>query len=503
MRGEGDMASVSELRLRPELVLGPNPFIEAMPPFVPIKEMPDRMQRFPLANIPWRNVPVGSREALLTLAERHFTPCRWAIDIAINLQHLVRRSLILRNPLRPTEKARTFRIGLSQDWEAMTSSIAAERLDGAGARISGVTGTGKTTLIDMVLEIIAPAQVIEYGPCAAAGWNKLVQCVYLRVDHATNGTRGGVMHRILLAFDNALGTDYSIQYSKVTNLDTLLTQVCRLICIHRVALVIIDENQQTTLEHSPWRLEFVLFYLHMMNLGTSVLLSGNPLAFEYMRHFAQVERRFSVGGIHDLEPAPSPDATWWKEDFVRGMRKFDLLDGCSVPEKELSSWEHSTSAGVPGLYRAFRVEAMRAALRRGGRVVKLQAQDLLEAEASATCVRLAKIAASLREDSHSFSDIPGGTGIPRRKSGAHIKPSTGGATIDVVSRALGAHHRQHTRQVNQLKSFLTSMAGLGEEEIRMLGATDELLAMVKNFSKESEARSGRGAARKTAKVQRK
>jgi hypothetical protein len=317
----------SEIEKRPELALGPNPFIEALPPYLSPEEMSRSFRWYPLAARPWRQLPPSRREPILEFASQHLVPTDIVIPVAMAIQQLIRRSLVQRNPLYAGEQRRCNMIGVAQ---SISKIMSTPRLDAAGSTLEGMTGMGKTCITSRTLQLVAPKQVIDHGRSHACGWEQLVQVVWLYVDHPSNGTRGALLKRILVSIDEVLGSDYSDQYMRVTNIDALLTQVCKILSLHRVALLVIDEKQERNFQDSPWSLEFVLFYLSLMNLGIAVLLIGNPLAFEHLRAFSQVVRRFSTGGMHRLNPAPSRHEPWWSEDLVPRMRKFSLVDEVAI-----------------------------------------------------------------------------------------------------------------------------------------------------------------------------
>jgi hypothetical protein len=464
---------------RPELLLGPNPFISEVPPPIAFSKLPHELKHAPLSKLPWRDLPPDLREPLLEISSQHFASTSALLEAASGIQILFRRALLMRNPLQVEERKRMNQLGLISGTPSLR---ALTRLEGAGMLLTGMTGTGKTALLRRMLELIAPEQVINYGDSEACGWYQLRQCVYLRVDHPSNGTRGALLKRILEELDSVLGTSYFQDHKRTTNLDTLLVVVCKLLSLHRVALVSIDEKQQSSFSDSPWRLDFVLFYLTLMNLGISVVLSGNPLAFDHLRSYSQVMRRFSTGGIHNLLPASSSKEKWWQRDFVPQTREFSLVDQWDItPERrELLEFEHS--GGLPGLFAPFNVEVQRSALRRGGERAIVTEKDFTAAARSPRYVEARAIALALADagsSSNQFLDIPpneagdpvpkaGGTPTPRSVPTEH--------TVSVVKALLASYRRSETNRANTLVRRLESLKNLDPEDIRSLGLTQDLLA---------------------------
>lgn len=486
---------------RPELLLDPNPFIEALPPPITFKQLPARLKRTPLAGVEWLHMGADLREPLLAMASQHFVSTAALLEAAAGVQILLRHALLMRNPLNAGERKRMNQVGLVEAKDQLKSL---QRLDGAGMLLAGMTATGKTALLTRMLELIAPEQVIDFGHSDACGWYRLKQCVYLRVDHPSNGARGGLLKRILQELDSALWTDYFSQHKKTGNLDTLLVVVCKLLSLHRVALICIDENQQSTFEDSPWRLEFVLFYLSLMNLGISVILAGNPLAFEHLTSFSQVMRRFSTGGICNLHPASSSTEKWWSRDFVPHTREFSLVESWDIEEVARTAHEFENSGGLPGLFAAYNVEVQRAALRRGGAKATVVENDFLVAARSPRFIEVKKIANSVRctsdTESGEFLDIPPSAVAstrsavsPKSKAPPAIPTERGVAVFkNIVTR----HNTEQTKKTNALVRRLSVLNSLDQDDVRALGITEDLLAelerTVPSAPKTSTSRKGKG-----------
>lgn len=478
---------------RPELAFGPNPFLEALPPPIAFKDLPTRLGNRPLAAINWQAYEPAQRECFLDASIEHFVSTAEVLEPAAGVQILLRRALVMRNALNSDERVRMNRIALLEN-KAHLGKI--KQLDGAGMLAAAMTAFGKTALLRRILKLIAPEQVIDWGTSNACAWYQMRQCVYLIVDFASNGSRGGLLKRILYALDDELGTDYLADYEKVVNLDTLLVTVCKLLSLHRVALLVIDEKQQSTFEDSPWRLEFVLFYLTLMNLGISVVLSGNPLAFEHLFHFSQVMRRFSPGGVHRLEPAPTASTKWWTRDFVPGARAFNLVERWEVSTEERSALEFSNSGGLSGLYMPFHIEVQRSALRRGGSVATVTMKDFEAAMKSPRFLELKPIADSVTRptdtSNRTYLDIPARSDQPSNdKGGSAAKPSPPSVPSDqavaVVKRLLSRFTADQTKKANSLVKQLNSLKTLDPDDIRALGITqDHVNEMEKTLSSLSE-----------------
>lgn len=366
---------------------------------------------------------------------------------------------------------------------------------GGGAIWAAMTAMGKTFIAKRVLELICPLQVIDFGKSNIYGWKSLKQVCYVYVDFATNGTRIGLLKRILLALDYALGTSLSDDFKRVTNTDVLLIEVCRQLSNVRCIMLVIDEKQERNFEDSPWKLEFVFFYMSLMNLGINVVLLGNPLAFVHLKMFSQVMRRFSKGGHYEFLPAPSAEEAWWRKDFAPRIRKFDLMDRWDVPLEERRLLEFEKTAGIPGLLSALHCCTQIEAIRRSGNAseVTVTAADFKAAEKSATFVELRRIALAVsgegRLEETAYLDVPSGSAAAATPGGhSETQPSLPSITkagISHVQQMLGRHMARQSAQSRKFIERLKSMEGLSDEELRLLGIEDGLLDELHKRSAES------------------
>lgn len=488
----------SAAQLRPELLLAPNPFLEALPPPITFKDLPRALQRSAFSDLPVWALEPALRESLIETVDTHFVATSPVLEPASGIQLLMRRALVMRNPVNRSEQIRVNRIGVANNQDEVTKQAT---LDGAGMMLSGMTASGKSAVLHRSLELYAPEQVIDFGNSEACGWFRLRQCVYLYVDHPSNGTRGGLLKRILLQLDTALGTDYFEQHKRTVNLDALQAVVCKLLTMHRVAILVVDEKQEKNFADSPWALEFVLFYLTLMNLGISVVLAGNPLAFEHLRPFSQVMRRFSTGGNHELEPA-TPSDRWWTRDFVHNARKANLVEHWHISEVERAELEFRHSGGLPGFYMALHKEVMRQALRRGGKEAIVTAKDFAAAVASPRYLEIKKIALSISAvNDLSISDY---VDIPPLHQKRRASPQTSTklpvmlpeVEMARVTRLLTNFKTKQTKLLNTEIKRVRVLQSLDPEDARMLGITNDLLASMEglkttaNSAKQKRAKEG-------------
>ena len=430
------------LHKHPELLDGPNPLFDGLSPYFAYADLPTMLEREPLAKLDWKSIDPGRRESLLERHVDHFTPTHPSIQIAAAIQNGLRAGLRRRNPLQQCEQVRINRIATLTDPVSRQAALPLA-LPASGGCVWAETGGGKSTILHRALEIFAPEQFIHHGPSAACGWSTLTQVYYLYVDLPSNGSRGGLMIRILGALDALLTTNYVDTLRKLRNADQALMLVIRMLSIHRVGLLVLDEGQLENFEQNPWQREFVLFFLALLNLGIPIILSGQPGAFTTLRRNAQVMRRFSQIGCFSLERAVTGNESWWKNALIPGVMDFNLCEEV----RDVSTIQESAkkrSGGITGLFVSRWIEAQRIALRRGGETAVLKPHDFEAAGASPAFVELQRMVGWIEEPiigEEQFTDLT--PGAPSKS------PSTDAATP--VTATPGSGRNEGTRALNKLR----------------------------------------------------
>ena len=474
----------------PEELLGENPLLEGLSPFIPISRLPKALFCAPLENVPWRSLEPELREPLLALHSDHFFPTAMAIEIASSIQASLRASLTRRNPLAPREQRRINLLALLNG-EMRPEVLQSLATPASGGIIAAETGAGKTTILRRALEVIAPEQIVKHSHSAACGWASLIQVHYLHIDLPSNGSRGGLIARILGGMDSVIGTDYVGKHLRLRNLDQSLLLVMKVLSIHRVGLLVVDEGQQDNFDECAWQREFVLFFLCLMNLGIPVVLSGHPMAFSNLAAVAQVMRRFSDVGLFELNRALRGDEEWWHDALVPGVMRFNLCESIENASTILNMSQPATG-GIPGLFSARWIESQRIALRRGGEIATLTAADFEFSEKSPRCIALVKMARWLESNpalDSGYTDLarpsnsePDGGGQSAVSSTAATKGIGGDSspTRSDLNRALSklaeAEKRDAARRTTRQQKNKDLLDKLSPDDLRNAKSTLDLFA---------------------------
>lgn len=471
------------------IIVGENPLVEGLAPFIPISEMPPKLLQEPLGSVNWRSVSPEVREQYLAIHDQHFSPTRLALDIAVRLQGAILGSLAARNPCAPAEQRRINQLSLLERGFAPEALAALANPATAGI-VAAQTGLGKTSILKRTLEVIAPDQVMTHPRSEVCGWSKLVQIAYIKLDFPSNGTRGGLVERILAEIDRLVGTDYSTCNRRLRNLDASLVFVMKVLSWHRVGMLVLDEMQRENFDSCPWHNEFVLFILCLLNLGIPVVLCGQPGAFVGVTQEHQTLRRFSSIGNFTLRRALSDSDAWWVKDLAPGVMRFNLCEQIEHPEEIVAMSRH-LAAGVPGFFVLLWIEAQRLALRRQGTTAKLTPDDLAKATSVEAILELMHVAKTIEpDDAPSLCDEENTAGAEDSQeqvnSGKACRSTgkTGSMVAKTVRKARQAERRkQREADRNEARIKELSMA-LPPDDVRLANQALELLAGLDQYQTE-------------------
>ena len=457
-----------------------NPLLEGLTPFIPISQMPARLLHEPLAGVSWQSIAPALREQHLGLRQDHFFPTSRAVDIAVRIHAAMLSSLARREPTAPAEQKRINQLSLLNGGSeaALLPALAAPA---TGGIIMASTGLGKTSIVERALKVIAPEQVLLHSRSQLCGWSQCMQIAYLKFDFPPNGTRGGLLEAILAAVDRLAGTDYVARNQRLRNLDKSLVFVMKVLVMHRVGIVVPDEMQIENFEVCPWRREFVLFLLCLLNLGIPILLCGQPKAFEGIMQEPQTLRRFSTIGNFKLVRAASEDDVWWHKELVPGIMRFNLCEQVES-RNEILKMSRSVAAGVPGYFAQWWEEGQRLALRRGGSAASLTLTDLARAS---TCEAISDVMQDARkleiheagdqgaqpDGSHRCSSIQSVGPQAKLANGAQVPAST-----LAVQNARRAEKRAQQRAAAKAEREKKLKGNLSGDDLRIANRSMDLLA---------------------------
>lgn len=272
-----------------------------------VDDLESRIRRSPLDGLEPAVVSNERRHQLLDeMQEQLFQPTTMTLDLGTRLFRMIRRGYLMRDPRQLSVRKKA--LALAAQSGRKLNELPWFQSYAKCMRVSGETGTGKTYELTNLLRLVPPE--IVHPENKEAGWAHLVQVPRLYVSMAHDGTLGGLLLSILVALDEAIGTNYSTQ-SSLTRLsnEKLAVRIGIILRVHAVGVLVIDEIQERNFTGSHGSLA-ALFFLRLLNFGIPLVLMGNPFGLSALDRFSQDVRRTGSAGSIDFEPHTVNDFDW-------------------------------------------------------------------------------------------------------------------------------------------------------------------------------------------------
>lgn len=291
-----------------------NPLIEALPRIFSEDDVDANLRHFPqAASAVERGLPVHERIHCVSAIEDLVIPLPTAFDVEAALSVLIRRGYAARNPFDREWRRKRFgnKEIMSQplgEYQVRSKSVPA-------IMVTGVSGNGKTTLVESLLEMYP--QTIIHTDYQGASFN-VIQLVWIGINASFDGSLKGLVLAMFGAVDAALGTDYRKQYEKSKlSIDTMVGNLSQVFSTYHLGVLFIDEIQCLMLRGDEEAKLALNLFLKIANVcKVPVVFSGTYAAVKLFAKVARNARRVCSGGYFDLALATTYDDILWDKLVV-------------------------------------------------------------------------------------------------------------------------------------------------------------------------------------------
>ena len=271
-----------------------NPLIEALPPKVSEESLVEFLGFYPDHDDIKRELEGFVRQEYLIRLEQLRQPLPEYIDCFRMVEAAIKESYSTKNPFSPTTNYYLSYLSHSQPSVVPNSGLFSPK--GGAMTIVGVSGIGKTKMLDQVLHCFP--QVIEHKE-----YNNqsllLQQLVWLKLECPHDSSLRGLCHTILGQVDSALGTPDTVP---AKNIDTLLDQIERKVKSNFVGIIVIDEMQNLNIGKAGGADKLLSFLLNLINrCGVPILFCGNPQISDIFKKTFRNARRAENGGFIEMD----------------------------------------------------------------------------------------------------------------------------------------------------------------------------------------------------------
>ncbi|WP_153130470.1 AAA family ATPase [Dechloromonas hortensis] len=299
-----------------------NPLIAALPPIGTEEEVMNRLFSLPYFAPEQRNWTDAERIQMIAQLASFMLPMSRHVQLAYALDAMMRQGYIGRVP-HSVQSSAIFRKLYEQQTHGRTFPTTGEITAQLSSSLIGVSGMGKTTTIKRLFAGIPP--VIHHPDFG------IYQIPYLHIEMPFDGASlKGLAHSIFRKVDLLLPeANYSEQYAKGshTGTETLMNQAARVIHMHSVGLLVVDETQN--IENSPVNRKGLMTLLVSASneLGVPILFVGTSGARELLTDSFRQARRSSGFGVPTWESLTrgKDDKQGEWELFAQTLLKFQWL----------------------------------------------------------------------------------------------------------------------------------------------------------------------------------
>lgn len=286
-----------------------NPFIEALPEIMSTDVLAQRLTRHPPFDPLERDEPSHLRFHMLERLRQLLIVFPAYFDIESSIGALIRQGYIHRNPFDPAAVRRVY--------QARTAEMS-PLVSAVGPRASselvfvGLSGLGKTTLIESILDCYSP-QILRHSSYNGQPLH-VTQIVWVKINCPHDGSLSAVCRSFFAEIDAITGTTrYAQEYAdprlSVTNLTDGMQQVA---ASYALGSLVVDEMQNLSLQKSGGREKMMNFFMNLRaSIGVPVTYVGTYKSIALFQSEMRYCRRASGRGFKELRRPPSWKSPVW------------------------------------------------------------------------------------------------------------------------------------------------------------------------------------------------
>lgn len=317
-----------------------NPLIEALPPIYPAQEAFEILKHRPPYSDEERLLPVEVRLHTVQTLLQVFTPLAIHLDLEQRFSRLIRYGYLGRNPMTLGHWA-----DISKRVESVRCGEPASlniRSNTPGFAIVGMSGGGKTTAVETILQKIYP-QVIVHREYQGRALNR-IQIPWLQLACPFDGSTKALCLDFFRAVDDLLDTHYYETHGRRKTTDELLPSMARVASIHCLGVLVIDEIQHLSQGKSGGGEKMLNFFVHLVNtIGLRVVLIGTSKAKEVLsKGFRQIRRASGQGDL--IWERMRKDEVW--RDFLKSLWEYQYVREPSPLTDEISDALYDECQGI-------------------------------------------------------------------------------------------------------------------------------------------------------------
>jgi len=392
-----------------------NPLIEALPPFLTADDLMPYLGRYPDFVKKDSSLPKTQRMMAVSRLNSYLEPMTCHYEVIEQIGLMIRSGYTDRNPV-----SADYRKSLVKFYrQSMNGRTCPIELSGPSTAPSfslfGVSGTGKSTIVDRTLSFLPRAMVHpKYG---------FTQIVWMKLDCPMDGSLKSLLLAIVDNIDTTLGTSHAKVIGRRATVDDLILSVSKIAAQHHLGVLVVDEIQNLLDAPGFHQAKMLNFFVTLANVvKIPFIVLGTPRAQKLLQGVLREARRLSDSGSLTWDRM-SPGDEW--DYFLGELWKYQWTSKHAELDEALSKTMYSQTQGIKALVvRLFQLSQLQA-MRDNSETLTVA---LINKVASEKFVLLTKVLTALRngnrEEIIKYEDLlsTGLTGLM-----ADIGESTGAA----------------------------------------------------------------------------
>ncbi|GIZ53918.1 AAA family ATPase [Noviherbaspirillum aridicola] len=321
-----------------------NPLIEALPPSLDDYELADALTQKPQFEAEQRHWPIHERMQLVSGLSSFMLPLARHIELARTLDTLMRDGYVGREPRTLQHTLTLQKIYENQKAGRSFDSRLASTTPQLSTSLIGISGVGKSTTVERVLSMMP--QVLYHAELGV--W----QIPYLHIETPHDGVSvKGLAHSILRKIDSLIpDANYYELYALrgKPSVETLMNHVARVMHIHCVGLLVVDEIQNLENARKDKQALMTLLVSASNELRVPIMFIGTNKARHILGlDFRQARRSAGKGCAYwDRLGRGIPEEPDEWDDFVRFLWPFQWTNNPVELTPHLSDVLYHYSQGI-------------------------------------------------------------------------------------------------------------------------------------------------------------
>ena len=279
-----------------------NPLIEALPPILDIHQSKNGLSN----QITFRPTDIyldghTRIHVISQLLDSFFQPLPRHIELESKLSIMLRQGYVGRNLANGKLNAH-IQNGYERVMQGDIGVCRFEHVESTAKSLAfiGCSGSGKTSSLNRILA--------TYPKLIYHEKYNFTQIVFLKIDCPHDGSLKSLCHNFFREIDAALATNYVRRYvEKRHGVETLIAIMAHIANTHAIGLLVIDEIQHLSVEHSGGAERMLNFFVTLVNgISVPVIMVGTPKARSVFELDLRSARRGAGFGSILWEPLSKP-----------------------------------------------------------------------------------------------------------------------------------------------------------------------------------------------------